>query len=212
MFTSLTSLLFPPQCLHCREPIPLPTALCERCSLAISRRALSARINGVPHTFSATYNEVSSTIILQAKEENNSLARTLLAELIALGISDSTSILIPIPSRRAANRSRGFRHATLLAERAITLAGGNKRQVIDCLQINARIRDQSGLSLQQRMENLDGRVSVKLPRGYQFDSQQIFIIDDLVTSGASAREAIRALRAENIALTGVISACAARPH
>lgn len=212
MLNSLTSLLFPSQCLHCGVPLSRPTALCARCDLAISRRLSFSRIDGFPHTFTATYNEISSSIILQAKEENNSAARTLLAELIALGITDSRSILIPIPSRRAANRSRGYRHSTLLAKRAITLAGGNKRQVIDCLKINARIRDQSGLSLQQRMENLDGRVSVILPRVRQLDSQQIFIIDDLVTSGASAREAIRALRAENIAITGVISACAARPH
>ncbi len=212
MLTSLTSLLFPPQCLHCRESLSVPIALCLRCALSISRRLNFSHIDGVPHSFAATYNEISSSIILQAKEENNSAARTLLAELIALGLTDSRSILIPIPSRRAANRSRGYRHATLLAQRAITLAGGNKRQVIDCLQINARIRDQSGLSLQQRMENLDRQVSVKLPRGCQLDSQRIFIVDDLVTSGASAREAIRALRAENIAITGVISACAARPH
>lgn len=212
MFSSLTSLLFPPSCLHCRQPLQTLAPLCAPCSFMISRTRSVSKIEQVPHWFSAGYNEVSASIILQAKEENNSLARSFLAELISAHISDPSALLIPVPSRRSANRSRGFRHATLLAEAAIVLAGGNKRQVIDCLRINARIRDQSGLTQHQRMENLDGKVSVKIPRGFRLNSQSILIIDDLVTSGASAREAIRALRAENIAITGVISACAARPH
>jgi len=209
VFSSLISLLFPPHCLHCKVPLSPAGVLCSTCSVKVSRVPRTSRIDGIEHIYFAQYNEVSSTLILQAKEENNTGARHLLAELIASAIPDPHSLVIPIPSRRSANRSRGYPHATLLAQEAIALAGGNKRQVVDCLYIDARIRDHSGLSMRERTENIHGKVSVKISRGYRPNSEQTYIVDDLVTSGASVREALRALRAENIAITGVISACAA---
>jgi predicted amidophosphoribosyltransferase len=138
-----------------------------------------------------------------------------LAQLVAHSILDSSSLLIPIPSRPSANRVRGFSHATLLAREAISLAGGVRDQVIDVLRVTSSTRDQSGLNSRQRQENLHQKFGTNrrcLTHFLNPESRPIFIVDDVVTSGASAREAIRALHAVNITVTGLISACAASPH
>jgi len=138
-----------------------------------------------------------------------------LAQLVAHSILDSSSLLIPIPSRPSANRVRGFSHATLLAREAISLAGGARDQVIDVLRVTGSTRDQSGLNSRQRQENLHQKFGANhrcLTHLLNLESRPIFIVDDVVTSGASAREAIRALHAANITVVGLISACAASPH
>jgi predicted amidophosphoribosyltransferase len=90
--------------------------------------------------------------------------------------------------------------------------------VIDVLRVTGSTRDQSGLNSRQRQENLhqkfgaNRRCLTHLSNLSDLESRPIFIVDDVVTSGASAREAIRALHAVNITVTGLISACAASPH
>ena len=215
MFRSLALLLYPPRCLHCKEELKSNLPLCPVCSLSMNSSMApitNSWIAGLPHFYSSSYNEVASSIILLAKEENNARARALLASLIVRALPAENFILVPVPSRPAANRVRGYRHATLLAHEVLLLAGGNKSLVIDALDMKGRIRDQSDLSMRERKENVHGKVAVKFSQKFQRNSQPIFIIDDLVTSGASAREAIRALRSENIAPAGVISACAALPY
>ena len=172
----------------------------------------SVSVAGISLRYSCAYNSVTSRIILKAKEENNRRARSALAACIASALTDTQSILIPIPSRPAANRTRGYLHATLLAEEAIRLAGGNKNQVMDCLRVTGSTLDQAGLNSGERWANLHEKFVVDSRAITDLNSPKVYIVDDLVTSGASAREAIRALLAANIRVNGVISACAALPH
>ena len=212
MFRALAPLLFPLRCLNCREFIEFNLPLCFTCALSWSTTTKIRALHGIPFRYSCTYNSVTSRVILKAKEENNQRARTALALSIARALEDPAAILIPIPSRPSANRTRGFRHATLLAQAAISLAGGNRTQVIDCLRVTGSTKDQSGLNSGERQANLHKKFTVDNRATAHLTSHQIFIVDDLVTSGASAREAIRALLAANIRVNGVISACAALPH
>jgi len=218
MLTSLAALLFPPRCLSCKEYVEPQTTLCSICKLSWSTTVKRRKLDQTPFFFCASYNSVTSRVILKAKEENNLRARSALAQLVAHSILDSSSLLIPIPSRPSANRVRGFSHATLLARAAISLAGGARDQVVDVLRVTGSTRDQSGLNSRQRQENLHQKFGANrqclthLSNLSDLESRPIFIVDDVVTSGASAREAIRALHAVNITVAGLISACAASPR
>ena len=215
MLTSLAALLFPPRCLSCKEYVEPQTTLCSICNLSWSSSVKRRKLDQTPFFFCASYNSVTSRVILKAKEENNLRARSALAQLVAHSILDPSSLLIPIPSRPSANRVRGFSHATLLARAAISLAGGARDQVVDVLRVTGSTRDQSGLNSRQRQENLHQKFGANrqcLTHLLNLESRPIFIVDDVVTSGASAREAIRALHAVNITVMGLISACAASPH
>jgi predicted amidophosphoribosyltransferase len=178
------------------------------------------RIDEVEQISSHPYNSLTSRIILLAKEENNTIARRLLASAIAELIGECACWLIPVPSRASAHRKRGFRHSTLLAQEVVKILGVESAHIKEALSFQKSVKDQTGLNRHERQSNLSGSMVVNrtLLAGLGithtdtlFNPRQVIIIDDVVTSGASAREAIRALRAEGITVNRVISACATGP-
>ena len=67
------------------------------------------------------------------------------------------------------------------------------------------IKDQSKLNGSQRSENTKGNFGVI---GCEFPQGAIFLIDDLVTTGSSMLEAVRALSEAKMTVTALVSACA----
>ena len=71
-----------------------------------------------------------------------------------------------------------------------------------------RVRDQSGLNAKERKMNLVGAFGVeKIARIYG----DIVLIDDVVTTGSTLREARRALSACGLKVSAAITACVAQP-
>ena len=147
-----------------------------------------------------------SHIALRAKEDNDLIARKYLAKLIlqAIGLLDLNEIcVVPIPSRIEADRKRGFAHIdALLGE----VAKSNKIVIFDILSHTRKIKDQSGLKIDERFRNLTGAFQVKTSKKVLPNS--VFLIDDLITTGATIQAAAAALQVRNIQLLGAISACA----
>ena len=147
-----------------------------------------------------------SHIALRAKEDNDLIARKYLAKLIsqAIGLLDLNEIcVVPIPSRIEADRKRGFAHIdALLGE----VAKSNKIVIFDILSHTRKIKDQSGLKIDERFRNLTGAFQVKTSK--KVLPHSVFLIDDLITTGATIQAAAAALQVRNIQLLGAISACA----
>ncbi len=191
-------LLFPEGCAGCFKS---GEAFCPSCSQEW-KSTIRTSIDGIDVTASALYSTSVAHIVLSAKEDNNRQSRMILAEAISRHI-DPRSTLIPIPSSTAANRRRGYDHALLLTE---AVAGLTSCRVWPALRANRRVKDQSGLSPAERFSNLHGAYSFhdgNAPRG------SIVLIDDLVTTGASLREASRALHSAGIRPSGAVCACIA---
>mgnify|MGYP003333664200 FL=1 len=147
-----------------------------------------------------------SHIALRAKEDNDLIARKYLAKLIsqAIGLLELNEIcVVPIPSRTEANRKRGFAH---IDELLIEVAKLNKIKRFDILRHTRKIKDQSGLKIDERFQNLNGAFQVKT--GKEVIPNSVFLIDDLITTGATIQAAAAALQVRNIHLLGAISACA----
>jgi predicted amidophosphoribosyltransferase len=70
------------------------------------------------------------------------------------------------------------------------------------------IKDQSQLNSQQRSINTIGKFAVKSSQILRGD---VYLIDDLITKGASMREGVRALSQAKINIAAGISACAVGP-
>ena len=163
---------------------------------------------------SAHYSPKSSQIILAAKENNNRAARNILAEVISKTLIEvmkshpgKVPFLVPIPSSKAMNRRRGFEHALLLTKEVAQRYSG-KIVVAPVLFHNRAVRDQTQLPFSARAGNLFGAYSVKSPSGESPRDLVAVIIDDLITSGSSVREAVRALKSGAISPVAAISACA----
>ena len=215
MFDSLKSLkelLFPLSCLGCATA---DYWLCPTCQ---SNWKVSTRKSFVGSNlvyFKADYNVKTASVILAAKESNNHLAIDLLAASISqsilyavadLGVTGEI-FLVTVPSSASAIRRRGRDHIQDLAVEVQKLLElkSIKTHLLLILSQRKNMKDQSRLNSRQRMQNTYGMFEVtscENPQG------AIFLIDDLVTTGASIMEGIRALFEAKITVTAAITACA----
>lgn len=114
------------------------------------------------------------------------------------------SVFVPIPLHKTRARKRGYNQSLILAK------GLSRRlniEVLDCLE---RVRDtktQVGLKKEEREGNIKGafriRSNVILSGAKDLDSsvspqndkaRQVFLVDDVVTSGATLKEAANVLK------------------
>lgn len=99
--------------------------------------------------------------------------------------------LIPVPSLGSAVRARGWDTTLGLARAAsgeLERAGASVT-AMPALRHARRVADQSGLGVAERAANLVGAFAGRPPPG----ERACVVVDDLVTTGASLREAVRAL-------------------
>lgn len=118
--------------------------------------------------------------------------------------------LVPAPSRPSAARVRGGPHVERLAKVAASVLArrGTEVVVARALELAGGARDAVGLDREQRMANLAGRLRFREagrpPPGYR-----IVVLDDVVTTGATAAACTRALAAEGFTVSAVLALLAA---
>ncbi|WP_233223302.1 ComF family protein [Amycolatopsis sp. CA-128772] len=118
--------------------------------------------------------------------------------------------LVPAPSRRSAARVRGGPHVERLAHAAANILAthGIKATVAPALELTGGVRDAVGLSRDQRIANLAGRLRFR-EAGRPPPGVPIVVLDDVVTTGATAAACARALQAEGFTVSAVLTLLAA---
>lgn len=112
-------------------------------------------------------------------------------------LPDPVTVVV-VPLHRAKAAERGFNQTTLLAQHAMRAAARrhpHRRWHLEpmALERARRTESQSGLSPHQRRKNLRGAFCV--PRPQQVEGRAILLLDDIYTTGATARECARTLLA-----------------
>ena len=99
--------------------------------------------------------------------------------------------LVPVPSRPEARRRRGTDHIAVLAARAARELRRSGWVAHRCRLLHhvATSRDQVGLGREQRLSNLAGTMAALPP-----PAGILVVVDDVTTTGATLKEATRALR------------------
>ena len=209
---SLKKLIYPTICLSCSS---VGMKICSNCLLMWRINPVKSSIEKYPLYFSADYNEFTGSVILEAKESANKVAIDLLACSIARSIIRAIKdlsicqpiVLTTIPSQHSANRRRGRDHIKDLTEVVI-----GKLEAIDIFPLylpllipTKKIQDQSKLNSQQRKVNV---YQAFLARQSEISIGGVILIDDLVTTGASILEGVRALNEAKITINAVVTACA----
>ena len=159
------------------------------------------------------YTPTASKIILAAKENGLQGADDLLIAAIVHVLSKARLdrgyfTLVPVPSSKRSQRRRG---RSFIVDLTKAISKHTGIAVNDCLQVSRRVSDQSGLTRIQRSSNMHGAFSVKAGAILRGDA---IVIDDVVTTGATLREATRALNSQGFHAFGSVSAvtaCVAQP-
>ena len=106
-------------------------------------------------------------------------------------------LVVPIPSSRAARRARGDRPLEALVEAALdTLPESVRPRVVHAPRLllhTRRIADQAGLNQAERAANLAGAITVDPRARGLLRGASCLLVDDIVTTGATAMTAVKAL-------------------
>jgi ComF family protein len=109
--------------------------------------------------------------------------------VLALPVEQNFDVVAPVPMHWWKKWRRGFNQAELLAA---PIARRYGLKLSTCLRRNRAARAQAGLNEAERQLNLKGSFYVKYPE--QLANKRVLIVDDVFTTGATLREAARALK------------------
>nr|PZN01391.1 MAG: amidophosphoribosyltransferase [Thermocrispum agreste] len=120
--------------------------------------------------------------------------------------AEDAVVLVPVPSTKAAARMRGGQHVLRLAEAcaAELASAGVPTAVAPALRLTSGVRDAVGLDAVARAANLAGRMRV-VRDGCPAAGTEVVVLDDVLTTGATAAEAVRVLDKAKVVVAAVLT-------
>ncbi len=203
--TGLLQSLAPPWCARCGAPLP-PAAgravLCRPCrdggpfALDWARAAFlfADPLREAIHRFKYKGE--------RARAEGLGAALIPLLERHGSGVGDGAiaeALIVPVPLDPARRRGRGFNRAEELAR---VLATGSGRPVDGGLARVRATRPQVGLDRAARRANVRGAFAW---RGAALVGRPVVLVDDVMTTGATAEECAVALKAAGVGGVGLLT-------
>lgn len=209
-------------CVGCAAP---GRSLCARCATRLPVRGRSVRPtpcpDGLASCFAAgEYDDLLRAMVLAHKEHGTfSLAAPLGLALAAAATpavdQAGLTVLVPVPSRPFVVRTRGHDPVLRIAWRAARelRRRGHRVRVDRVLQQRGAVHDQAGLTSGQRAVNLTGSMGARPAARaalVRSGTLSLLLCDDVLTTGATAREAQRALEEAGLQVRAVVTVAATR--
>lgn len=220
----LLELLYPPACLACAKVTPARAFFCETCDTAVERvppaccRACAepgtfpsgqcSRCRVSPPPFARAWapfaheGPVARAIHRFKYEDHPELAQPLgelLAHEASAFLRRAPSVLVALPLHARRFRERQYDQTQLLAS-ALARATG-RRAPVGLLSRMRETQRQVGLSEAERAQNVaEAFTATPSVKGHS-----LLLIDDVFTTGATARAAVQALREQGAAHVEVLA-------
>lgn len=206
----LLDIIYPPICLSCGEYVIGSSPICERCMDRIEKfvqplcleclQPVPANRDNCPICPATTpllftygnYRPVLQEVIIQFKFAGITSPADIFAPLLVTQFGDlirrlKADGLVPIPLHRYRERYRGYNQAELLAESLSTSL--DLPVDTEIIERTKRSRPQTRVSFRARERNVKGifEIDTDKPIG------RVILVDDVVTTGATIKEAIRVI-------------------
>ncbi len=217
--SGLFDLVLPPVCTACRKPVERAHALCGDCwsglrqierpycerlgipfGYDIGPGALSASAIADPPVFdraraAVLYEGAACELVRALKYRDRTEAARLVGRMTARAgreILGDADLLVPMPLHRNRLWVRTFNQAALMAFE-IGRATGLPVDTAALMRIRAT-RPQVGLAEAERQANVRGAFRVPASRKASVAGRRVVLVDDVLTTGATASAATRALK------------------
>ena len=227
---AIADLVMPPLCLSCHTPLTSHHALCPSCwtSIDFIRAPLCDRL-GLPMPFDAGGTMVSAAATADPPEYDRARAvarfdgvmRDLVHDLKFRDRHDARRLfgrwlveagaellagadaIVPVPLTRWRLLGRRFNQAAILAEEISRLTDAPAELL--ALVRTRRTQPQVGLTRVQRRKNVAGAFAVASGHQAKISGARVVLVDDVITTGATARACARALKRAGAAGVDVLA-------
>jgi ComF family protein len=217
VISSILNVLFPPVCLscgswgthlchRCRERFPFVDRdgclYCDKITRAGMTCARCLRPEGIDGLVSMVYyspevrNAVREVKYSLVSSGIRSLMRSLRPEIVAKTAPwwrfAPTPRLQPIPLHKDRLRTRGFNQAELLARELRIVTGAPYADPPLLVRRRPTFQQARSADRRERARNLQGAFVV--PRGVSLTGRAVVLVDDVITTGSTVKEAARTLK------------------
>lgn len=189
-------LLLGSQCVVCAAP---GAAVCEPCAPqpVVQRRRLN---DGLLCLSGGEFDAHTAPLMTALKQDGvtrvaRDLAPLLRAAYEAVSTPSARAVLVPVPTRAAADRRRGYRPVEVLMRAA-------HLPLYRALRVATAVRDQRELSRDERARNTLGAFAVRRTVAM---SAPVIVVDDVVTTGATLTNCARTLTSAGFSVAACIT-------
>jgi ComF family protein len=215
---ALADALMPPACAACKEPASAANLLCAPCWEALApigagrcgscglplpqapdatgqcgacmKEAPPWRSARAPHSYSGTARDLVLAFKNGRPELGRLMAEAMLVEAQELATPDL--LVCPVPLHWSRLWRRGYNQAAVLSARIAEAIGAEHR--VDLVRRRRRTRPTQGMTAASRRANVKGAFAVSTANATRLSGRPILLIDDVLTTGATAGEISRRLR------------------
>lgn len=222
--------LLPPLCLSCRAPVFGHGGLCPGCwagvnfieppvcdrlgiplPYATDETLISAAAMADPPVYdraraAARHDETMRALVRDLKYRDRQEGVTLFGRwLVHAGraLLPDADLLVPVPLYRLRLWSRRFNQSALLADAVSARTGLPVDPFV--LARTRRTASQIGLTPDQRKRNVAGAFAVPETRRGRIENKAVILVDDVITTGATANACARALKRAGAARVDVLA-------